>query len=198
MSSVLSETPMPFQKITGAYRIGSAIFVASLGLDYLYMLLRHPFRLISCAVLENGNELSDGEAENLKPDPILQESGISLHSEGSTTGYQATLDPQAIKEIRVRIRELGQEESLNSIDQSELNFLKSEIQNNVFQGKSRSLADDGEKCMRRVCKDISRAIAKIIEHPDTEVMLIGIHLKDNVSKGYECRYVGNWPLMSHL
>jgi len=198
MSSVASESPITFKRIPAGYLIGDVMFIASLGLDYLHMLWQNPCKRISCAVLENGDELTDGEAEYLKSDPSLQEFGISLHGGGSTTGYQATLDPQAIKEIRVRIRELEQEESLNSVDQSELNFLKSEIQNNVFQGKSKSIVDDGEKCMRRVCKNITRAISDLIKHPDTEVMVIGLHLKDNVSTGYECRYVGNWYLMSHL
>ena len=77
MSSVVSEELITFERIPAGYLIGKVMFIASLGLDYLYMLWQNPGKRISCAVLENGDKLTDGEAEDLKGLKTLAASGTS-------------------------------------------------------------------------------------------------------------------------
>ena len=54
MSSVVSEELITFKRIPAGYLIGKVMFIASLGLDYLYMLWQNPGKRISCSGLELG------------------------------------------------------------------------------------------------------------------------------------------------
>ncbi len=193
MSSVVSEKLILFERIAGGYQIGPAIFTASLGLNYIYMLWQYQGTRISCTGLETGCEPVEQDAQ---AHPVLGELGVYAHAEGSTSSRQDTIDLNALREYRARVKELENMDFLEPQEEGELNFLRYELSKNTFQGQSKGFTDDKEKCMRRVTKAITRAITGLIEHPDTGVMLIGLDFKDNVIKGYECRYVGDKKLGS--
>ena len=188
MSSVVSEKPIIFKRISGGYLIGKVMFIASLGFDYLYMLLRSPHKYISCPRLEMGLESTEADLED---HPVLQEIGVYSHAEGSISSHQDEHDRVALSQYRVRVREIENMDSLVPVLKSELKYLKYVLNNETYRGKSKGIVDEKEKSRQRVTKDIKREIIKLIKHPDTEVMLIGLHFKDNVTTGYECRYVGD-------
>ena len=193
MISVVSEELITFKRIPAGYLIGKVMFIASLGLDYLYMLWQNPGKRISCSGLELGHEADE---ENTQAHPVLGELGVYRHAEGSTSSYQDVIDPKDLRQYRARVKKLESMDSLEPQEEGELKFLRYELSNNTYRGKPKAFTDDKDLCRQRVTKAITRDINRVIECPDTKVMLIGLHFKDNVTTGYECRYVGNKKLYS--
>ncbi len=190
MSSVVSEKLIIFKPLLGGYLIGPAMIIGSFGLDYLYMLLQNPGKYISCTGLETGYEPSE---EDIQAHHALDELGVYGHVEGSMWSRQETSDPVTLSQYRARAKELERKDSLNPQEAFELNALKKEL-GNTYHGKSKGFTDESKKRTDRVTKAIKREIIKLIANPEIGVMLIGVHFKDNIEIGCECRYVGNKQL----
>jgi hypothetical protein len=99
-----------------------------------------------------------------------------------------SLDDQAIRELKDRITTLEDAESIE--DMEELEFLKEFLEQNTYRGNSQKFKDEREKARQSVTKGISNAIKKLKENEFT--LNIGAHLDENIKRGTEFRYFGDW------
>ena len=191
LQKLISSTRTPFLRRSDRYVVGTETFKASVGFDYIRLLLQSPNEYIYCKdvfSLGTNTKPSDGTREQDLEYRVMEEMRTNYAGADVASSYQVSLDDQAIRELKDRITTLEDAESIE--DMEELEFLKEFLEKNTYRGDSQKFKDEREKARQSVTKGISNAIKKLKENDLT--LDIGIHLDENIKRGTEFRYFGDW------
>ncbi len=144
------------------------------GMRYLALLLAHPrqaFGVLALEAIARGDQPSDAPP-------------------ASVPGIGATLDPQAIRELREKVEELRQDEALGDPDEAERARIERErIEDQLaadlkLGGGGREEPPELRRARDRLRKAVDKAIANIKKrHPG-----VGRHLANTIKKGTDLSY----------
>ena len=185
---------IPFKHVAGGYLVGSVFFSHLDGLEYKQRIIQQGS--VSSIVLWS--------RDSLGPSGVLigsVEGGLSDFDDSQfddefpkSNPYQGA-ERQDIfgigmaQDMLARIDELNAATAtpkrVNTID-----FLESELKRHRYKREIKSFDDEAEMARKAVERAITRAIAKLIETPETQE--IGLHLQANITTGNTCEYHGDW------
>lgn len=184
---------VPFIHSTGGYLIGSEFFLEQDGFEYSQRTIQQGNVL--SIVLWSRDHLGSGGAL-LGPEPgIRDDYDVELDdkywepSPYQGAGRQEIFSIGMAQKMLARIDELNAAtatpERVNTIE-----FLEGELRRHRYKREIKSFDDEAEMARKAVERAITRAIAKLIETPETQE--IGLHLQANIVTGNTCEYHGDW------
>ena len=191
LKKLIASARTPFLRKSDEYVVGTEKFPIMAGLDYIRLLLQKPNELINCRdVLSLGSNRkpTKGTQEQDIEFRVMEELQTNYAGADVAGSYQEALDDKALRALKDRITTLEDAKSIEDLE--ELDFLKEFLTQNTFRGNSHQLKSEKEKARQSVTQAINYAIKKL--KANEEPRDIGIHLDENIKRGTDCQYVGDW------
>ena len=191
LQKLIASARTPFLRKTDSYVIGTEKFPVMAGLDYIRLLLQKPNELIYCRdVLSLGSNKkpTKGTREQDIEFRVMEELQTNYAGADVASSYQEALDDQSFRDLKDRITTLKDAQSIEELE--ELDFLKEFLTQNTFRGNPHQLKSEKEKARQSVTQAINYVIRKLKANEETRD--IGIHLDENIKRGTDCQYLGDW------